>query len=56
MTNKGYTIVLVNEPNAKRRGVGIILSKAATKAWDAAGRRQCTPAVRPAAQPVRKRK
>merc|ERR1712185_463079 len=42
-TNKGYTIVLVNEPDAKRRGVGIILSKAATKAWDAAGRRQCTP-------------
>ena len=31
-TNKGYTIVLVNDPDAKRRGVGIILSKAATKA------------------------
>ena len=45
-TNKGYTIVLVNDPDAKRRGVGIILSKPATKAWDAAGRRQCTPSTR----------
>ena len=45
-TNKGYTIVLVNDPDAKRRGVGIVLSKGATKAWDAAGRKQCTPSTR----------
>ena len=45
-TNKGFTIILVNDLDAKRRGVGIILSKAATEAWDAAGRRQCSPSTR----------
>jgi len=36
--NKGYTIIYANEDGVCRGGVGIVLSPAATRAWDATGR------------------
>jgi len=35
--NKGFTIIYVNEDGVCRGGVGIVLSPAATRAWDATG-------------------
>eukprot|EP00937_MAST-01D_sp_MAST-1D-sp2_P002695 g2695.t1 len=44
--NKGFTIIYTNVDGARRGGVGIVLSPAATRAWDATGRERREPSER----------
>ncbi len=44
--NKGFTIIYANEEGVCRGGVGIVLSPAVTRAWDATGREKRAPSER----------